>query len=183
MLIQRACNNLVSKLDLEKETDRSWSEFLKRLSEDQWSQVELGSVAQEILIQTSKWLDINLATATADMAKAIRYLQKSIDGEDHHDQDLLIRGNFAASDNGLLAEWDEAFRLESVEDVLGWDELFKLASGSDTSFTEFLDLGPLLSPAALVLPNLNRRSLILPPSILRFQEGVHFLLIPLGYMY
>ena len=159
VLIQRACNNLVSKLDLEKETDRSWSEFLKRLSEDQWSRVELGRDAQEILIETSKWLDItNLATTTADMAKAIRYLEKSIDSADHHDQDLLIRGNFAASDNGLLAEWDKAFRLESVEDVLGWDELFKLASGSDTSFTEFLDLGPSLSPAALVLPDLNRRS-------------------------
>ena len=157
VLIQRACNNLVSKLDLEKETDRSWSEFLKRLSEDQWSQVELGRHAQEILIETSKWLDTNLATTTVDMAKAIRYLENLIHGEDHHDQDL-IRGNFAASDNGLLAEWDKAFRLESVEDVLGWDELFKLASGSDTSFTEFLDLGPSLSPAALVLPDLNRQS-------------------------
>lgn len=154
MLIQRACNNLVSKLGLEKETNHSWSEFLKRLSEDQWSQVELGGDAQEILIEASKWLDINLTTT--DMAKAIRYLEKLRDSDDHDDQDL-IRGNFAACDD-RLAEWDRAFRLESEEDVLGWDELFKLASGSDKSFTEFLDLGPSSSPAAPVLPDLNRRS-------------------------
>lgn len=156
MLIQRACNNLLSKLGLEKETNRSWSEFLNRLSEDQWSRVELGGDAQEILIETSKWLDTNLATTTMDMAKAIRYLKKLRDSNDHDDQDL-IRGNFAACDD-RLAEWDKAFRLESVEDVLGWEELFKLASGSDKTFTEFLDLGPSSSPAALMLPDLNRRS-------------------------
>jgi hypothetical protein len=91
-----------------------------------------------------------------DMAKAIHYLQKLRDGDDHDDQDL-IQGNLATCGD-RLAEWDKAFRLESVEDVLGWDELFKLASGSDKSFTEFLNLGPSSSPAALVLPVLNRRS-------------------------
>jgi hypothetical protein len=156
VLIQHACNNLVSKLGLEKETKRSWSEFLKRLSEDQWSQVELGGGAQEILMEASNWLDISLVTTTMDMAKAIHYLQKLRDGDDHDDQDL-IQGTLATCGD-RLAEWDKAFRLESVEDVLGWDELFKLASGSDKSFTEFLNLGPSSSPAALVLPVLNRRS-------------------------
>lgn len=153
VLIQHACNNLVSKLGLKKETNRSWSEFLKRLREDQWSQVELGGEAQEILIETSKWLDINLVSTTMDMAKAILYLTKSRDSSDDHDDQDLIQVNLAMCGE-RLAEWEKAFRLESVEDVLGWDDLFKLASGSDKSFTEDLDLSPSSSLAAY----LNRRS-------------------------
>lgn len=139
VLVQRACNNLASKLGLEKEVGRSWSELLKSLSEDQWSQVELGRGAQETLIGTSKRLDIDLATSTEDMAKAIRYLEQKIGESDDHDNRDLIQGNFTAGDN-RHTKWEEAFQLESVEDVLGWDELFKLASGSDNSFTEFLNL-------------------------------------------
>ena len=137
VLILRACNNLASKLGLEKGANQRWFEFLQTLREDQWRQVQLGRDAQDILIETSMWVDIHLTTTNEDMAKAIWSLKRI--GKDDVDRDL---SNWK-SDNVPTGKgrrgWDKAFRLESAGEVSGWDELFRLASGSEKSFPEFLD--------------------------------------------
>ena len=137
VLILRACNNLASKLGLEKGANQRWFEFLQTLKEDQWRQGQLGRDARDILIETSMWVDVHLTTTNEDMAKAIWSLKRV--GKDDIDRGL---SNWK-SDNVPTGKgrrgWDKAFRLESAEEVSGWDELFKLASGSEKSFPEFLD--------------------------------------------
>lgn len=162
VLILRACNNLASKLGLEKGIDQRWFEFLQRLREDQWKQVQLGRDARDILIETSMWVEVHLMTTNEDMAKAIWSLKKI--GKDDIDRGLYdLKSNNVAAGKGRRG-WDKAFRLESSEEVYGWDELFKLASGSNKSFAEFLDdhedpSSSSSSPmAALAVPDLNQQS-------------------------
>jgi hypothetical protein len=153
---------LALKLGLEKRADQRWFEFLQRLREDQWRQVQLGRDARDILIETSMWVEVHLMTTNEDMAKAIWSLKKI--GKDDIDRGLndLKRNNVPAGKG--RRGWEKAFRLESAEEVYGWDELFKLASGSDMSFAEFLDnhedpSSSSSSPmAALAVPDLNQQS-------------------------
>lgn len=137
VLILLACNKLALKLGLKKGADQRWFEFLQRLREDQWRQVQLGRDARDILIETSMWAEGDLTITNEDMAKAIWSLKKI--GKDDIDRGLNdLESNNVSAGKGRRG-WEKAFRLEWAEEVYGWDELFKLASGSDMSFSEFLN--------------------------------------------
>lgn len=156
VLILCACNNLASKLGIEKEADQRWFKLLQMLREDEWRQVELSRDAQEILIETSMWVEV--MTTNEDMAEAIWSLKKI--GKRDVDRGLNnVKNNNNVSAGKVRRRWDKAFRLESVEEVHRWDELFKLALGSHKSFTKFLDddEGPSSSPGDPAIPDVNQQ--------------------------